>query len=464
MNTDKAYLLGLIIGGGVWGNAEDVFRIRLPYRQWGSISHNPQRAVQIQQDIMRVVSPLFRATYGNGLSISFDASDREWNILCEGDLTEVRNDLLQYGIDPTGEMRSNADISQVVPLLVDDNLKRRFIAGLADTIGSTAPSHRRFSDEIQILSFEIAGFNFSFVCDLCRLLYSVNCIPDQILWNHPNFHAGNNPYYRQWTKGFKLRVQLDQYAVYGAFAFRSRAESARENLGRQHQTHAAIPCPERDISVSPTCVHPAEHDIRLPDCIRDGHYLHNRHVCAVLGCEHAPYTKISALFRNAGEYINPFPILYKATINEVERVIADDPIMANRNYTVNSVSVSSLFAEFQSDATTLMYGHSRGIGYPLTEIIQAIAFIVADDNELHGVRPRGNFTELIERHLGSSPNTMIEIRRPDLLTPLALFGNGRGALIGAYNPVVYSKLISIDPDNQYKLCVRPITEEDLRNA
>ena len=28
MDTDRAYLLGLIIGGGVFGNAEDVFRIR----------------------------------------------------------------------------------------------------------------------------------------------------------------------------------------------------------------------------------------------------------------------------------------------------------------------------------------------------------------------------------------------------------------------------------------------------
>jgi hypothetical protein len=464
MNTDKAYLLGLIIGGGVWGNAEDAFRIRLPYRQWGSISRNPERAVQIQQDIMRVVSPLFRVTYGNGLSISFDASDREWNILCEGDLTEIRNDLSLYGINPTGDMRQNAGISQVVPALIDDNLKRRFIAGLADTIGSTAPSHRRFSDEIQILSFEITGFNFSFVCDLCRLLYSVNCLPDQILWNHPNFHASNNPYYRQWTKGFKLRVQLDQYAGYGAFAFRSRAESARENLGRQHQTHEATPCPDRDISVSPTCVHNAEHDIRLPECIRGGHYLHNRHVCAVLGCEHAPYNKISALFKNAGEYINPFPILYKATLNEVEHVIANDAIMANRNYSIDSVSVSSLFTRFQSDTATLMYAHSTESGYPLTEIMQAIAYIVADNNELNGVRPRGNFLDLIARHLKNSPNITVEIRRPDLLTPLAVFGNGRGALIGAHNPSVYSQLISISPDNQYKLCVRQITEEDLRNA
>lgn len=38
MNTDKAYLLGLIIGGGIFGNAEDVFRIKLPYKKMGIIS------------------------------------------------------------------------------------------------------------------------------------------------------------------------------------------------------------------------------------------------------------------------------------------------------------------------------------------------------------------------------------------------------------------------------------------
>jgi len=462
MNTDKAYILGLIIGGGVWGNTEDIFRIRLPYRQWGSISRNPQRAGQISQDIMRVVSPTLRAIYG--LSVSFEASEREWSILCEGDMTDVRNDLISYGIKPIGDMRQNAGISDVVPALIDDNLKRRFIAGLADTIGSTNPNHRRFSDEIQILSFEITGFNFSFVCDLCHLLYSVNCIPDQILWNHPNFHAGKNPYYRQWTKGFKLRVQLDQYATYGAFAFRSRAESAQENLGKQHQTHQAVPCPERDISVSPTCVHPAEHDIRLPDDIRGGHYLHNRHVCAVLGCEHAPYDKVCDLFNNVGDYINPFPILYKDTQIQIEKIITSDSLLANRNYVVSRVDIRKLFSNFQNSENNLIYGKGAKDGYPRAEIMQAIAYIIANDNELNGTRPRGSFIKLIERHLADESKLVIEIHRPDLLTPLALFGNGRGALIGARNPRVYEQLASIAPDNQYKLCVRPITEEDLRNA
>ena len=54
MDTDKAYLLGLIIGGGIFGNAEDVFRIRLPYNKWGSYAKNPQRAGDIAADILKL--------------------------------------------------------------------------------------------------------------------------------------------------------------------------------------------------------------------------------------------------------------------------------------------------------------------------------------------------------------------------------------------------------------------------
>jgi len=82
MNTDKAYLLGLIIGGGAFGNAEDVFSVRLPFKKWGSYLENPQRAGQISRDIMSVVSPMFRNTYG--LVISFEASENVWTILCDG--------------------------------------------------------------------------------------------------------------------------------------------------------------------------------------------------------------------------------------------------------------------------------------------------------------------------------------------------------------------------------------------
>ena len=137
MDTDKAYLLGLIIGGGVFGNAEDVFRIRLPYKKWGSYLENPQRAGEIAGDILRKVGQMFRAVYN--LSVQYETTPGGmWTILCEGDTTAVKSDLTHYGIGCEGELRGSADISQVVLELVDDNLKRRFIAGLADTIGSMA--------------------------------------------------------------------------------------------------------------------------------------------------------------------------------------------------------------------------------------------------------------------------------------------------------------------------------------
>jgi len=462
MNTDKAYLFGLIIGGGIWGSGEDILRIRLPYKQWGSFRQNPKRAASISQDIMRVVSPLFRNIYN--IPIDFEATDWEWNILCHGDLSQLKFDLASYGINCVGELRNSASFGSVIADLVDDNLKRRFIAGLADTIASTAPTHRRFNDNVQILSFELKGFNFALICDLCRLLHSVNCFPDQIGWNHPNLQCTSNPYYRGWTKGTKLRVLLDQYAEFGAFAFKTKAKSSTDNRNLQNQKNKAVPCPERDIHVAASCVHPAEHDKRLPELIRGGHYLHNRHICAVLGCENAPYGKIKDSFNDIGKLIIPFPIICKASKMRIEEIIQNDPLLCNRKYCISNVKISTLYKEFQSDNNCLLYANKPECGYPISEVMQAIAFLVANDNELRGTRTKGGYVQIIERYLLSTPNVSVEMRVPDLLTPLVICRNNRAAMIGSRNPSVYKKIVTVSPDNEYKLCVRKITEADLRDA
>lgn len=462
MNTDKAYLLGLIIGGGIFGNAEDVFRIRLPYKKWGSYLDNPQRAGQIAGDILSKVGQMFRAIYN--LSVQYETTPSgNWIILCEGDTTAVKADLLQYGILCEGEIRGTADIEILVHDLVDDNLKRRFVAGLADTIGSMAKSQRRFSDEHQILSFEIKGYNFKFVCDLCRLLYSINCIPDQVNWNHPNIHCPSNPYYGQWNKGFKLRILLDQYARFGAFAFRTKAESSNENRSLQRETHTAERCETREIHVTPSAIHPAENDPRLPEIIRGGHYIHFRHFCAVLGCDHAPYNALCSHLNHLGEIINPFPILCKDSYLQIEGLIQQDDLMANRNYSTSHVNVSSLLTLYNNNKDALLYGNAANNGYPINTVLQAVAFIIADETELFGNRPKG-YVQIINRHCTDDPALCVEIRRPDLLTPLVIVGNGRGTLLGPVNPTVYERLVERDPNNRYKFAVRPITQEDLQDA
>lgn len=459
MSADKAYLLGLVIGGGKFGNAEDVFTIKLPYQQWGSYKESPQRASEISRDILKVVSPMFKAVYN--LNISFEASDKIWYILCEGDTSELRDDLESVGIESYGELRGAIDLKPLILTLVDDNLKRRFVAGLADTIGSISPSHRRFSDEMQIISFEIKGFNFDFVCDLCKLFYTLRCYSDQILWNHPNFHAANDPYYNSWKKGFKLRVNLEQYDQYGAFAFSTKAKSTKENLDLQDESHEAQPCVERGVRATPSCVHPDEHAPFLPECIRGGHYLHNKHVCAVMKCEHAPYDEVSELLRVAGSLINPFPILHRDVIKSIEQKIQDSPIMSNRTYTIHEIAVSDLMKKYRNNSHLLLFGNSNVTGYEQSVVLKGVAYILASSEELHGKRIKGNYIELIEEHLNKDGNVEVIFRVPELLTPLIITGNGKGVLVGAKNPKVYQSLIEIQTDNPYKVVVRPIEEKDL---
>ena len=463
MDTDKAYLLGLIIGGGVFGNAEDVLQIKLPFNKWGSYQNNPKRAGMIAKDILGNVGQMFRAVYG--LSTQYETlPSGKWVILCEGDTTALKEDLRTYGIDCEGEIRGTADIERLIAALVDDNLKRRFVAGLADTIGSMAKSHRRFTDEHQVISFEIKGYNYKFVCDLCRLLYSINCIPDQINWNHPNIHSPSDPYYKQWNKGFKLRILLDQYAKFGALAFRTKAESPRENRQLQHSTHEAIKCEEKKISVTPSTVHFAENDSRLPLIIRGGHYIHFKHFCAVMGCEHAPYAALCPMLKHMGEIVFPFPILCKDTQENINCIIEQDSLMAERVYSTYDFSLASLLDTYSGNSAALLFGKGEKTGYPITEILKAAAYILANDDELNGKRPKGKYLDLLRNKLESDSGITIQMRVPDLLTPLILSNGVRAALIGAKNPDVYEKLIVKDKDNPYKISVRKITEEDLRNG
>lgn len=460
MNTDKAYILGLVIGGGMWGEAEDVFKIRLPFKQWGSYEVNPKRAGDISRDVMKMVSPLFKAIYN--LSVSYDTSaSGVWNILCEGDLSGLRDDLEGFGIKCEGEVRKTANINNIIPQLVDDNLKRRFIAGLADTIGSTRRSHRRFNDDKQMVSFEISGFEFNFVCSLCKLLHSIGCYPDQILWNHPNFHCGNNPYDKKWKKGFKLRVYLDQYDKFGAFAFASKVLSVKENQTLEEIRNVAIPCDDREIKTpSIACVHCDENSDFLPDIIRGGHYLHNRHVCAVLNCEHAPYNEVKKLLSKAEYYINPFPVLVKGTVDEIHNIINSEPILKNRIYERMKVKISDLYGQTEDD---YIFGDGDEAGYPLNKIILAITYIIAaQTGQLNGLRPKGSKDRIILEYLRNFSEDQVTILLPELMTPLVIQLNGYAALVGPNNPKVYRKLIQESPENKYKITVRPIEEGDLK--
>lgn len=129
------------------------------------------------------------------------------------------------------------------------------------------------------------------------------------------------------------------------------------------------------------------------------------------------------LNNNLGELINPFPILTKDTYLRIEEIVNNDPLMSNRTYNSHHVSILSLLRIYEGNKDALLYGTSVNNGYPINEVLQAIAYVIADSTELFGKRPLG-YIQILERHSHEDPMICVEMKIPDLLTPIIIVGNG----------------------------------------
>lgn len=457
MTAEKAYLMGLIVGGGVIRNNNLI--IKLPFRLWGEVVTNPQRAGQMATDILGHVRPLFSNVYN--MAVSF-TTDPEWQINSIGGLTaNLINDLQAFGINVRGEIIKTANISQLRNYLNNVLFKRNFIAGIADSKGSLNANHRRFDANYQIISFEFAAANnYGIVFDICQILQEIGCYTDQLLWNHPNLHSSSDPYYSSWKKGFKVRVLIDSYVAAASFLFQAKLEGADENLANQDTTHTPIRCDHKGIDEhSVKTIHMDEDSQWLPPNIRSLHFLHNKHICAVMGCPVAPVHELEQYVDRAEYWINPFPIYHKDTYTNVHYKIRSTPIMNNRTYAIQPYTVSDLLSRVQN-GQKFIWGNDTESGYPITIILQGIAWISQRTNGVtRNTRVSGNYLAYLNTEMNNGNLSNINVLRPDLLTPLFIHNDEYAMLIGPNNPTVYRRLIT--RYDRLRFSVREIEEGDL---
>ncbi|MGM9937230.1 MAG: hypothetical protein ACI38A_07795, partial [Candidatus Ornithomonoglobus sp.] len=184
------------------------------------------------------------------------------------------------------------------------------------------------------------------------------------------------------------------------------------------------------------------------------------HVCAVLNCEHAPFSEVEKLLDRAHELINPFPVLIKGTREEIDEIIKSHPIYSNRNYSRIDVSVEELY-DNSINGVGLMYGNNI-TGYPINKIILAIAYLIAAlSGNLNGKRPKGNKDDIIKSYLLLHQQATVEVYIPEIMTPLIISMGDYSTMVGPVNPQVYKKLIHNSKDNRYKIIVDEIKEADL---
>ena len=436
INTDQAYLFGLVIGGGIIHG--DVLQIVLPYKKWGNLQINPDRAGGIAEDILARLNPIWAIHYE--MNVSYKVGT-DWKIIGNPTSIKFKKDLQELGLPSYGELRLSANLAKFKEFLTTLEHKKSFITGLIDTIGSLSASHRRFVNDFQIISFEFKGNNFNLVKDVVELLQEIDCTPDQVLWNHPNQHSGTCRYYKSWKKGFKIRVALDDYMMKGGFVFESKKLSALENQALQ--CIGSNTTKNKPIKISGrVTLHLDESSEWLPDIVRSGHFIHNLHFYSVLGIDIPHAFDIDSVIQNFEQYFCPFTCLTKGSHDEITNIISGEEYLFKSNYKFIELDLSRLIEEHNVNSSSLLYGNSLKTGFPINYILQAIAYIICASNNsgIKGKRVLGKYIDLLKQN--EHNNHKIKIGIPDRGTCLFITNGKFASLVGYINNEFNKKLIS----------------------
>lgn len=425
INTDKAYLIGLLVGGGVIHG--DSLQIILPYKKWGELAINPVRAGGIAEDILARLNPLWCAHYNMSTSYRIGT---DWKILSNKITDSLKKDIIDFGLPSQGELRYTANLIKIYPFLRSNEHKESFVTGLADTIGSLAVSHRRFVSDFQVISFEFKGNNFKLVTDVARILIDIGCHPDQILWNHPNQHSGLCRYYKNWKKGFKIRVALDDYMLKGGFVFKSKQLSARDNKFLQKSGENTTEGKLIKISGRVT-LHKDECSDWLPSDIRGIHFIHNLHFYKVFGLSVPKEFEIEKYLINFQDYFCSFTCLTKGSLSEIQNIIESERYLSETKYSDFKLNIADILSKYYEEPKQLMYGKTKNDGFPINFLLQGVSYIIAAStgDSIKGKRVIGNYISLIEKYQEFSINICI----PDKGTCVLLKNSKYAALVGYVN-------------------------------
>ena len=413
INEDKAYVLGLIVGGGTI--SYNTFNVKLPFKQWGK---NVATMPTIANDILMGIRDIFKRAYN--VEINFIIQRASWTIiplsLTMEELDEIKKDLHDYGLPTSGFILKNADLS-IIKSSFSDLLAGNFLAGVFDTRGSVVPSQRRFAANAPTVSLEIPGSteNFKFVIQICSWMHKLGTTTDQILFNHPSQQSAHDAYYTGWKKGFKIRFLVSSFLESSSFAFKSKAHSANNLLNDQTKDEQPL-CEHREVSTpSSVCIHRDIHSPVLPPEVRGKIFLHYLHFCAVLGCPYAPTVKMEALAQQYGSAISVCTLLTKGTVSRTTKTYSE---IQNKYFPHLSLNQAS--ALVSTLRTNPQYAQYRKLDV-------ALAYLFSPT--LKGARHVGNMADILDQNSSSS----VQVISPGLGYPLHIINsqNGRSVILSS---------------------------------
>lgn len=292
MNTEMAYLLGMVTGNGkiVRGPSETIISIEIPHKKLETEDfHDVKLYVKASlSDIQSVLGPLIssglsQAQDKHSTTISFSKPNSDYLI----------REILRYtGSAATHDnMRIHQDVFH---FSVDE--KKMFLRGFADVTGYVRRSNAFFEPYKHRVYLEVPN-NWFMVVDICNLLKDIDIPVQAIDWAHPNMRDGTLKKYNQghhnfWRKEHQIKIYVNEFLPIGfSVIHKNQAlEKFSDELiagfracGKNAADVTHLYYWESKEKNRKKLPHPGENDASLPAEIKGKHYNSWREIAKDLG-------------------------------------------------------------------------------------------------------------------------------------------------------------------------------------
>lgn len=287
MNTQMAYLVGMILGNGEVQREPHTttITIEIPHKNLRD-DEGLEVSVYVKSslvDIRSVVEPLL----GNSLSISQDKTVTRISFTKSNEDYTMREIVRLIG---NGVHHSTMTMSDELFNMTTDE-RKELLRGVADVTGYIRKSNIAFGQEgCHRVYIEIPG-NWQFVIDVANMLKTLDIPVQTIDFGHPNFRDSNLKKYNlgkpnYWKKEHQVKIWANEFLpigfniVHKQRALEKYAEELLDFLD-ENKTHKFYW--EKPIRIREKPHHPMENDSSLPRAIRGKHFDSWTQLAEVLG-------------------------------------------------------------------------------------------------------------------------------------------------------------------------------------
>lgn len=276
MNTEMAYLVGMILGNGEiqQNNRETIITIDIPYK---NLRTDDLKDVSVYVkastvDIRSIVEPLV----GNGLVVTQQSHSTKMTFIKKNEEYVIREILRLIA---GGRHHTTMTMNQELFSLTKDE-KKALLRGIADVTGYIRKSNIAFGqDGVHRVYIEIP-VNWHMVIDVANMLKDVDVPVQTIDFGHPNFRDANLVKYNQgkpnfWKKEHQVKIFANEFLAIG-FNIKHK-QDALEKYSEEllefidpYKTHKFYW--EKTTRNTTKPIHPGENDASLPAEIRGKHF------------------------------------------------------------------------------------------------------------------------------------------------------------------------------------------------